>query len=249
MSLSDIFKRKDILVSIGALIVSIVAMSLSTCWHYDQGKKLKQMQGAQNRPLLSIFNKPIIYSFKGKNIEPILTQDVIDAVRNNELLIIETSLTIDTKITLTNKGNSIAKLLAWMLVDRPTGDTDVRNELFNAEKRNKWKFHGNNDYYETLTILPGKEHTFNFSRTIANITENREFTLHYYFLYQDELGNIYDSYYWARYTSEVTELNVDKAEKLFLFKDKHFDTKMFFNDESETILSILNNVQLEKVNE
>ncbi len=233
-------------IAIAALAVSIIAIVLSTYWHFRQEERIKQIQGAQNRPLLNVLSTPEVYSFRGKTIEPIPIQDLEEARKKKEFLHISVSLTLNTKITVINQGSSIAILRAWILTDIPTGDPDIRKELLDVEKRKKWKIQLTDEYYKTLSILSGEEHTFDLSHTIGSIDKNREFTLHYYFLYQDELNNIYDSYYWARYTTEEIGLTPEELKRPYHFKDKHFATKMYFDKEYESISNFLNNIKLEQ---
>lgn len=237
---------KDNCIAIVALVATIIATGISTCLHCQQEKRITVIQGVQNRPLLKVLSTPEVYSFRGKNIEPIPIQALEEARKKKEILHISMSLTLNTKITVINDGSSIAKLIFYGIMDRPTGDSDVRRELLDVEKRKKWDINLTDEYYKTLSILPGDKHTFDLSRTIQSIDKNREFTLHYYFLYQDELNNIYDSYYWARYTTEEIGLAPEELKRLYHFKDKHFDTKMYFDKEYESISNFINNIKLEQ---
>ncbi len=232
--------------TIAASIVSILSILVTILLHFRQDEKIKQMQGAVNRPILRVLNTPKVYSISGKSKKPIPTKTLKEAVNKEEFIHIDVSLTLETKITVKNEGNSIARLLVWGLTDRATGDAHIRSELLDAEKRKKWKIHRTDEYYKTLSILPGGEHTFNLSCTIHEINKNKEFTLHYYFLYKDELNNICDSYYWARYATEEFRLNSEGIKKACQFKDTHFDTKMYFDKKSKSISSFINNVLLEQ---
>ena len=239
----------EIWIAIAALAVSIGSISFSTCWHYDQKKSIKQLQGTQNRPLLVTVNSPEI----NKNIKfgvPEMEED---------LLYLPFELKLEITITLKNQGTSIAELIAWAVTDRSSGEPSIRREILDAEKRKKWKFNKSADFYKTITIIPNGDHPFDFTHSIKNINEEREFTLHFWFLYKDELGNLYDSYYWARYISEEIDFPMNKEKKIqidrsiidrfFQFVDNYFDTKMYIGKEAETLSSILKDIQLEQDNE
>ncbi len=181
-------------IACGALGVSIISIAISTYLYFHQKQIEFSNQGIQNRPRLEVLGPPEISSIEMKTKELV----PVSSLFKEEPPLIPMTLSLDTKITVKNEGNSIAKLIFYAVMDKPTGAPDVRKEIFNILKGEKGNIEPI-DEYKTTDILPGQKHTFNIPRTIESIDENRMFTLHFFFLYSNELGNKFDSYYWVRY--------------------------------------------------
>ncbi len=96
------------------------------------------------------------------------------------------------------------------------------------------------NYYKTIDILPGKEQTLEaVSRQVAEIREGA-FNIHYYLVYENEAGNVYDTYYWARFQSKQFTINpqadsatIEKALRdSIVFIDDHHSYTIYDKEDS-----------------
>ena len=85
-------------------------------------------------------------------------------------------------------------------------------------------------YYKTIEIPPGEEHTFSVSRSIENVKEGN-FNIHYFFLYKNDGENIYDTYYWARFTSKPFTINLQAKDS---YNEKALRDSITFIDDHQS---------------
>ena len=98
-----------------------------------------------------------------------------------------------------------------------------------------------NEFYDKLSIAPGTEYSEEFSKVIEGINDG-VFVVHFYILYSNGLSNLYDTYYWARYSikpsgGEVVDgkAMIDKKSILSSIKaiDTHTDFYMYSKKEAK----------------
>jgi|ERR1035437_1349863 hypothetical protein len=104
-------------------------------------------------------------------------------------------------VTLKNIGNNNAHLMMSVSICIPVGEDFLRKE------KNKKDFAKNvrdapREYYSDKQIYPTQE--FIVSPLVEGLNSSDSiFTLHFWFVYKNDNGIIYDSYYW--YSGKITE--------------------------------------------
>lgn len=234
-----------------ALAVSILSFGYTIINSYYQTERIQAAeftaQGLQNKPILSIIGKPEVTKVEYKTTVEMFGGKVIKTT--------DTKLKISTRIRIRNDGNSNAHLIFYGVADRLSGAPELRNII--SSKFNS--FQGKldigfiEDYYHTVDIMPGKEHTIETSRQIQNINEGL-FNIHYYLVYKNDVGNVYDTYYWARFKSKEFTLNPradsDTIEKALMdsivFVDDHSSYNVFNREDSFYLSSLRDDLQKAK---
>ncbi len=224
-------------IAIIALGVSILSLGYTIINSQIQTQRLQDNdfinQSLQNRPILSIIGKPEV-----KRVEYDIQAEMLNGKVINSSA---TKLKIDTKIRIRNDGNTNAHLILYAVTDRLSGLPEIRDATTSKFKNFPGKLDIGliKDYYQTVDILPGKEHIIETSRPVQNINEGL-FNIHYYLVYKNEVGNVYDTYYWARFRSKEFKLNPsadsDTIEKALMgsivFVDDHYSYKIFNREDS-----------------
>jgi len=150
------------------------------------------------KPDLRVVGEPIInsvkinvdtYRFHNMRLESLLC----------ETLNVYCFLEISSELVITNVGTSLARLYAVLCSDTLSGDINIRKKLI---AKNEEKLHLTlfpiEDYYKTKEIPPNDTFIIEFKQVLQCVSEGK-FTLHYFILYDNEIGSLYDRYYWARY--------------------------------------------------
>lgn len=178
----------------GALIIISVIGFFRDCSQDNRINKLQYELNANNY-------KPII------QVDSVTLTDIYETLRpiNIQKNIEDTSSTIDvksnfkTKITfhLENIGNSNAKIVASILIDTISGNEKIRETMFNKNIPFKIDTSGI-DFYEKLQIQQQKKKDIIFSHEV-NFFVNNTFTMHLLIIYYNDMGMLYDTYYWVRF--------------------------------------------------
>lgn len=106
--------------------------------------------------------------------------------------------TVNFKITLKNVGNNNAHLMLISYTDTTTGDdffrqfkNDKKFQIFLRDTK------ADNSYYSDYQINPGTDFSTSI-RTSINFLKDNIFTFHLWIVYKNDMGMIYDTYYWYR---------------------------------------------------
>lgn len=110
--------------------------------------------------------------------------------------------TVKTSIKLKNVGNALAKIYLYSLADTNSGYPELRDDFIKMvnNKRTNFKYHYDlmNEYFQN-ELLPGKSINIPIEYKVRNINRQNKVNLHFYFVYENELGDVYDTYYWIVY--------------------------------------------------
>lgn len=241
-----LFLRKlspELWISIGALIVSIISFGYSIINGHFQSHKVElaefMNQGLQNRPLLSIIEAPEVTRVQYKIGALIEEGNIVDSRT--------TSLEIKTRLRIKNDGNHAARIIFYGFTDIQSGAPEIRNAISNRFSDFKGKLIAMyySQYYHNIDILPGKEYLIEVSKNVENCAGGN-FTMHYFFVYKNEIGNVFDTYYLARFKSKEFTLNPnaesDVIEKALMdsivFVDDHTSYNMYNKEDSEYLLNM-----------
>lgn len=187
-------QRKSLIISIIALVVTII----SSCYLFYrdtvQDQRVEQLEYKNDsmnyRPRLEIVGKP---SIKAINIKA-------DSVKpSGEFLDAYSKLSFTAELKFKNTGNSTGRIIAQIEADTVSGYDNIRTMLL-SYRRNEAKFISEpwKEFFLLKEVLPTDttilevHHEFDF-------VSNSQAVLHLLILYENELNNLYDTYYWARF--------------------------------------------------
>jgi len=177
-------------IAVLALCVSIVSIVLT----YHQGAHMRLLEqetaGMAYRPQLSVFTNPVV--------ECVLSNPTLLADANPDTGTIAFNLRVDCTLHMVNKGNSPARLLAYAWSDTAVGTPALRKFLLDPSRRRNLRFEQSSDFYGVREVRPADTLTVAISQPVSR-TLPQYFVLHYVVLYENDTGQLYDTYFWARY--------------------------------------------------
>ncbi len=211
-------KQKDIIAFL-AIIISIITL-FYTC---SNDKKIEEI----NYRITSIEHKPHIDVAK---IEIVSLENKIDSIEqsnyNNspeDTLSLYMSSIITFKINIVNMGNTNAKLDCVCIIDTTSQD-DFLKKLLTRQKldsiENQLEF-----TYPLIELKPSDTMSVSFERSIQWIKGNI-FTIHILFFYENDLKQLYDTYYWARfkYNEIICKTEFNPTNKTLTLKNTNNTT-------------------------
>ncbi len=220
------------------IVLSIIGFSKSCITEKKLNDTNTQLSSITFRPLLTLSNLRIdsIMFFSDKDIikydDHNITTVNIDSIY----------LKIRTKIKVTNKGNSTAKILRCLISDTIT-DNDFLNRVFLKHESSFSIVNVSNIFKNSYQeILPSDSIDINCEFTPQTIFDGK-CILHVLLLYENDLGNYYNSYYWARFEIrpfEVSEIEfVKKISKgwEFIIQEPHKKISLINENNVTSVLS------------
>lgn len=239
-------------INLGLAIIAIVVALGSLLYTIYNDYKIRKLSfdnnGLQNRPLLKFDEKlnKIHYTVQSKNT--ISAEDLYKGKMSK----IAVTLTVDPELNVTNNGNSVANILCKVVTDKYSGLPEIRKILFSENGMESFSIKLTDDYYKTIDILPGKSKSVRLPYTINDVNfVLNEFTIHYLIVYANEIGNVFDSYFWVRFKMDPIQarfssdgntfsIQLDKEELHGAVKviDTHFSTRMYSRNESRKIVKL-----------
>ncbi len=190
------------LIAFTALAFVIISFFRDCC----QDRKIEELsynyQAIEHRPKLIVVHEPVIESFELRSGE-LSSSDLIadsDSIDIGQGIVdIPCVLTIRSKLKVTNRGNWLAKMCARFVCDTTSGSDNIREYLLDDKTReNRFRLLPTEDYFKLKEIAPGDTIDLGFVDKVAFMSDG-SFTVHYLMLYENEVGALYDTYYWARY--------------------------------------------------
>ena len=227
----------------------------------SQDKKIQELNywtsAMQFKPFLKVVGNPIITAFQFEGDSKFATRDIFNASDTTiKFIDIHCTLTIDFKLNIMNEGNTIADVYAILWSDTLKGRDKMRDLLFNKDTRERELGRPIIGDYLTLKSVPaGDTVDYEMTHTVRFFEEN-DFMMHFLFLYRNEVGTLYDTYYWACYNATpilgkvefaiiegklVSRVAVEKAQfKDFLkLYDHATSSKTYSKSQAEDILDFL----------
>ncbi|MCE5251109.1 hypothetical protein LLG96_12905 [bacterium] len=220
---------------------TIIAILISIFGYYSnvkQNAKINKMnfqiRSMEYKPNLVIQKEPLIEFF----IPKILPEKTITTDNH----IIEFFVEIDSlrlKLEVKNEGNHSARLCAVIQTDSTAGYTMLRNILLDKKLRNRQLKSAIlfPDFYQNIELKNNQTKIFDEKYPIIQFPKDSEFVLHFLYLYTNDIGILYDTYYWARYSIKEVQSENDIPENIYYktqiiinIKDAFTDTNYFYLD-------------------
>ncbi len=197
-------------------IISIALVSFNTWRGCVHSEKIEDMTYTQvslaYRPILKIVGKHVIKScilkFDASGLQLIDTGLDSDTA---DVHLTTSTIDLKTELIVTNTGNDLAKIVAFISTDTLSGDNLIRKCLLDFENcQIKFKPY-KQPYFEGKEIHPNDSLSIQCSRELIFL-EKSDFTLHYLILYENSQGILYDIYYCIRY--KIPPVVVDPKESI-----------------------------------
>ena len=228
-------------------IIAFVALIISMLVFWNDcsnEKKLKDLQfgldAVNYKPFITISN------FRLTDIEE----------PNMDFDKMSSNLNVNIHFDIENKGNNLASIIFVTCQDTISGTDIARRRFYSSlkDKKIRTKKINRNNYYDRLNILPGEKRTESFNHTIHAFKDNT-FTIHVLVLYENEIGNLYDSYAWFRLRKTDSKWDMLKSDSLkiaFVQKikdveitkiDSNFDFRVYSREGRDNVKKILLNYE------
>ena len=183
---SNILSALSVAIATSSLIVTIV-------WNHHQDHTIQQNTYDYNamnfQPRLEVLEPPKVLGFKSAPPHTV-----------NDSTIVIGNPTYNLSLTLINRGNELGRIVGHIVLDTLSGEDNLRRILFSKhERKTKIKWKAARDYFSIEEIYPGDTTIIALEHTVSNFSENKEGTIHLLVLYQNNLGMLYDLYYWVRF--------------------------------------------------
>jgi hypothetical protein len=189
------------------LIAAISLIAVIVNFVCDQDERVKQHErdrglGAQAERLTSLSIQPRLKLEGNPTIDLAVVRSHFDPTRVKPPIPPDTIPTVDAEVSVSlkttlhfkNKGTHLAKLIALVHLDTAGVSARIRDiilkETFDTSRSTV------KDLRRISDVLPGDSVNLTFEADLTYFASRAD-TLHYYILYQNELGNFYDTYVWV----------------------------------------------------
>jgi hypothetical protein len=134
-----------------------------------------------------------------------------------ESRLFEGCLDISTQMCLKNTGNSLARVLAYIQTDSVTWKPTLRDYLLRGRESDE-TIEGK-QFEKAIELQPGDSAQVEF-RNQMDLVRDPDVTLHWIVLYENEIGQLYDTYIWAAFRVTSRELFSDNPERRMMQEAK-----------------------------
>jgi len=233
-------QKLSLRISIFALFATI--FSSVYLWHRDtqQDQKVERLEYKNDsmnyRPRLEIIAYPFIESIA---LKPISIKPA------DEFLNAYSKLRFRAELKFKNTGNSTGRVLALIHADTLSGDDNIRAILL-SDRRKTAKFNITpwKEFFPIKEILPSDTTTFKIDHEF-DFVSNAQAVFHFLIFYENELNNLYDTYYWARFklnpviAGSMKHTMIDSAKMLIrtdvAFARKDLQNAILFQDGNQSM--------------
>lgn len=157
---------------------------------------------------------------KGKVLAIFKSKEIIDSVMEIykykkeqedtlETPISKVNYTITTEIKLKNIGNSVANIMLHGAIDTITGQPILREQFskfVSGQKTDRnFELEPMDEFFQN-ELAPNNSVTIPISLEVYNINKEQKINLHFFVMYENEIGTIYDTYFWIVYENAPVEM-------------------------------------------
>ncbi len=169
--------------------ISIISLCLGICNHKQELESRKKIQAINYKPQIIITQHKIPTincKIKGTFTGPF----------SNDSASIELSILFNFQIQ--NQGNNTAKIITRIFTDTVTGEEYLRNRIF--DKDFKFDFDSSaSRFYTSFDLRPTSTDSILINNWKLNVIKDNIFAIHLLIFYENDLGDLYDTYYQARF--------------------------------------------------
>lgn len=230
-------------------ILAIIISTISIIIDWRQNIQLDNLQYELNalnfKPVIKV-NKIFLTSFKESEDSISFHHDLVDSNRQTST---KSKIEIDITFDIENVGNTNAKIISAFFTDTTSGD-DILRELIYGKRLVHRNYFANNEFYSFLQLQPKDQYKLKFRRKIQFINEEL-FALHLLIFYKNDLGILYDSYYWAKFQKKDLKIDSRNGHTIYSkligdmndfakFIDDNITYKIYKKEEKDNFESLRN---------
>lgn len=228
------------IISIMALATTIIFNSYLFYRNIQQDQKVESLEYKNDsmnyRPRLEILAYPFIESIA---LKPVSIKPA------GEFLNAYSKLRFRAELKFKNTGNSTGRVLAIIHADTLSGYDNIRAILL-SDRRNTAKFNIARwkEFFPIKEILPSDTATFKIDHEF-DFVSNAQAVFHFLIFYENELNNLYDTYYWARFklnpviVGSMKNTMIDSAKMLIrtdvAFARRDLQNAIIFQDGNQSM--------------
>lgn len=191
MKRADIIAKRALRISIFTIVVSL----LTFVWTIYRDSQIKKDTYKQNAEVFKPEIEIVKIDFIGKPIiDSIPQKSIID---EDGMPIIDVKMDVIAKFYITNTSKHSCIIVGNLFTDRISGSDYMRYQLSEEDELKKLKLIDNNDFFKITEIKANDTATIENTYRLQSI-QKQEFVLHFMILYENELEQLYDTYYWAQ---------------------------------------------------
>lgn len=201
----NVMKDKSIdKINLSSLIVAIIALGLAVFSTFKSCSSEKEIQkrdylisSIDYRPRLKLSNPKITMIDLVSDSVPVKNNnDLSDSIGN-----LYAKVTLKIRIKVTNIGNNSAKIVGYVFTDTISNEQVIKDFLKDSKRKNinskdtlKLPY-----LYKDLTPI---DTTFIELEYSPQLILNNQFMIHLMLYYENELGQLFDTYYWVDYNAK-----------------------------------------------
>lgn len=184
---------------------------------------------------------------KGKVVVMFKSKEIMDSVMENykyrkeqedtlEIDISKVNYRINTEIKIKNIGNSLSTVILYSTTDTMSGEPILRKEIIKLASGQKSDFIFELEFMDEFfqnELTPTKSLTIPISLKVSKINKEQKINLHFFVMYENEIGTIYDTYFWVVYENAPVGMEPiysyhEPTGRVYLKFDTHDDPKSRF---------------------
>lgn len=178
-------------IAYAAIILSLITFG----WTIFRDFQLKKQSYRLDSELLKPELEVVDIDFEGKPIFDIAP--IIDSSDKNRIPLIKTQFELHVVFYITNSSDNTCTLTAEIYNDSLSGIDFLRERILN-KKEKRFKYSDNNTFFRIIEIKKNDTIKIEHTYKLRSIHDN-SFTIHSLIFYQNEIGQLYDTYYWAKF--------------------------------------------------
>ena len=212
------------------------------------------------KPIIKLSNKPDVVSFNIK-FNPSKLEEITSNknLSSNELIELDAQLSLKFKMNIFNDGYQKASLILNFIADTLT-DVDFMRDVILTKRIDKIEYKNiPAPNYMINELQPGDATELSFNHNIQ-FFRDRKFTIHYILFYENELGILYDTYFWFVFKMNTLHIQEDfkkvnsdiyhryavtdkSANEVFSCEVNRSSYKKYSNTEKETVREFINKIK------
>lgn len=182
-----------------AIIISVFALTISTCNDRKLEKINYKLSSIEYRPRL-IISEPEIVKLN-YIIDSIPVKKEIN--KDDSIADVFAKFDLELRLKITNSGNHTAKILGWAITDTLSDSPILKSILKESNRKRKISEDTIKFSYQLTEVRPNDFCFIRVRHTPQFIKENK-YILHVMLFYENEIGQLFDTYYWLNLkTNEI----------------------------------------------
>ena len=180
------------LIATAAIIISGISLYMDCHQEAEMAEQLYLQNATTNPPRLELVKplqlRDLHFAFDSLTISP-----------PDSAFEIHCGVYIRGNLVFQNKGVSVAHLVGTIWADDYSGSAVARDILLDpVQRESRAQGKGSTDFYKFKRVPPADSISVPLDIQMKNFNKDSLTVLHVMLLYQDDMGALFDTYYWIR---------------------------------------------------